>query len=157
MSDILADRRSQLGSLLTNTEAVTTMLRTQRANIGALVLQGRSVLREIATRRAAVQQLFDSATTLVDRAKTILDDEPAIDQMIKDFNEFMRMTADHDELLTSFLQSAPVAVRNFANVTGSGNAADVFLPAGIFVDSWMCALSGRAQQFNLVEYFKDCQ
>ena len=41
--------------------------------------------------------------------------------------------------------------------TGSGNAADVFLPAGIFVDSWMCALSGRARQFNLVEYFKDCQ
>src|SRR5690625_1949432 len=157
MSDILADRRSQLGTLLTNTEAVTTMLRTQRANIGALVMQGRSVLREIATRRAAVQQLFASATTLVDRANAILDDEPAIDQMINDFHEFMRMTAEHDELLTSFLQSAPVALRNFANVTGSGNAADVFLPAGIFVDSWMCALSGRARQFNLVEYFKDCQ
>jgi hypothetical protein len=50
-----------------------------------------------------------------------------------------------------------VALRNFANATGSGNAADVFLPAGIFVDSWMCALSGRARQFNLVEYFKDCE
>ncbi len=157
MSDILADRRGQLGTLLTNTDAVTTMLRDQRASIGALVMQGRTVLREIATRRAAVQQLFASATTLVDRAKGILDDEPAVDQMIKDFHEFMRMTNDHDELLTSFLQSAPVAVRNFANLTGSGNAADVFLPAGIFVDSWMCALSGRARQFNLVEYFKDCQ
>lgn len=157
MSDILADRRSQLGTLLTNTEAVTTMLRRQRANIGALVMQGRSVLREIATRRSAVQQLFGSATTLVDRAKAILNDEPAVDQMIGDFNEFMRMTAEHDELLISFLQSAPVALRNFANLTGSGNAADVFLPAGIFVDSWMCALSGRARQFNLVEYFKDCQ
>lgn len=157
MSNILADRREQLGSLLTNTETVTTMLRVQRANIGALVMQGRDVLREIATRRAAVHQLFASITTLVDRANVIIEDEPALNQMLTDAEEFMRMTADHDELLRSMLQSAPVGLRNFTNATGSGNAADVFLPAGIFVDSWMCALSGRARQFNLVEYFKDCE
>lgn len=157
MATIIADRRGQLGTLLTNTDTLTTMLRAQRADLGALVLQGRDVLRQIATRRAAVQQLFASATTLVDRAHGILNDEPAVNQMIVDFGEFMRMTADHDALLRSFLQSTPVALRNFANATGSGNAADVFLPAGIFVDSWMCALSGRAKQFNLVEYFKDCQ
>lgn len=157
MATIIADRREQLGALLTNTDTLTTMLRNQRADLGALVLQGRDVLREIATRRAAVQQLFASATSLVDRATTILGDEPAVNQMIVDFRDFMRMTADHDALLRSFLQSTPVALRNFANATGSGNAADVFLPAGIFVDSWMCALSGRARQFNLVEYFKDCQ
>lgn len=157
MADIIADRREQLGTLLTNTETLTTMLRDQRANLGALVLQGRDVLREIATRRAAVQQLFASATLLVDRAHGILGDEAAVNQMIRDFSEFMQMTAEHDALLRSFLQSTPVALRNFANATGSGNATDVFLPAGIFVDSWMCALSGRARQFNLVEYFKDCQ
>lgn len=157
MASIIADRREQLGTLLTNTDTLTTMLRNQRADLGALVLQGRDVLREIATRRAAVQQLFTSASTLVDRARTVLGDEPAVNQMIVDFGDFMRMTADHDALLRSFLQSTPVALRNFANATGNGNAADVFLPAGVFVDSWMCALSGRAKQFNLVEYFKDCQ
>ena len=51
----------------------------------------------------------------------------------------------------------PIAVRNVANVTGSGNALDLNVPAGPFVDSWMCALSGRAKQLNLVEYFKDCE
>lgn len=157
MADIIADRRGQLGTLLTNTETLTTMLRSQRANLGALVLQGRDVLREIATRRAAVQQLFASATTLVDRTSAIIGDEAAVNELIHDFGEFMQMTADHDALLRSFLQSTPVALRNFTNATGSGNAADVYLPAGIFVDSWMCALSGRAKQFNLVEYFKDCQ
>lgn len=157
MADIIADRRDQLGTLLTNTETLTTMLRNQRANLGALVLQGRDVLREIATRRAAVQQLFASATALVERTHGILQDEAAVNQMIRDFGEFMKMTADHDALLRSFLQSTPVALRNFTNATGSGNAADVFLPAGIFVDSWMCAISGRAKQFNLVEYFKDCR
>ncbi|PQM45137.1 hypothetical protein C1Y40_04702 [Mycobacterium talmoniae] len=157
MATILADRREQLGALLNTTDTFTTMLRNQRADLGVLVLQGRDVLREIATRRASVQRLFDSATTIVDRARTILNDEPAVNQMIVDFRDFMKMTADHDALLRSFLQSTPVALRNFANATGSGNAADVFLPAGIFVDSWMCAISGRAKQFNLVEYFKDCE
>ena len=157
MADILADRHDQLGTLLTNTEILTTTLRNQRANLGALVLQGGDVLREIATRRAAMRQLFASATTLVDRTQGILAVEPALDKLLADFHEFMAMTAAHDPLLRSFLQSTPVALRNFANATGSGNAADVFLPAGIFVDSWMCAISGRARQFNLVEYFKDCQ
>ena len=157
MATIIADRREQLGTLLTTTDTFTTMLRNQRADLGALVLQGRDVLREIATRRASVERLFASATTIVNRARMILDDEPAVNQMMVDFREFMKMTADHDALLRSFLQSTPVALRNFANATGSGNAADVFLPAGIFVDSWMCAISGRATQFNLVEYFKDCE
>jgi hypothetical protein len=30
-------------------------------------------------------------------------------------------------------------------------------PNGILVDSWMCAISGRAKQFELAEYYKDCK
>jgi phospholipid/cholesterol/gamma-HCH transport system substrate-binding protein len=156
LATIVADRRDQLGSLLSNADTLTTMLHDQQADLGALVLQGRDLLREIATRRAAVQRLFASATTLVDRVKTILGDEPAINQLLADSREFARMMADHDALLRNVLQSMPVAVRNFANATGSGNAADANAPSGPFVDSWMCALSGRAKQLNLVEYFKDC-
>jgi hypothetical protein len=28
---------------------------------------------------------------------------------------------------------------------------------GIVVDSWMCAISGRAKQFGMIPYFKDCK
>ena len=28
---------------------------------------------------------------------------------------------------------------------------------GLAIDSWMCAISGRAKQFGMIEYFKDCQ
>ena len=157
LAGIIADRRGQLGTLLSNADTLTTMLRNQRADLGALVLQGRDLLREIATRRAAVQRLFASATALVDRAKTILGDEPAINQLLADSREFSAMMADHDALLRNILQSMPIAARNLANVTGSGNAIDLNVPAGPFIDSWMCALSGRAKQFNLVEYFKDCE
>lgn len=157
LAGIIADRRDQLGTLLSNADTLTTMLRNQKADLGALVLQGRDLLSEIATRRAAVQRLFASATTLIDRAKTILGDEPAINQLIANSQEFSAMMADHDALLRNVLQSMPIAARNLANITGSGNAIDLNVPAGPFIDSWMCALSGRAKQFNLVEYFKDCE
>jgi phospholipid/cholesterol/gamma-HCH transport system substrate-binding protein len=157
LATVISDRRDQLGNLLSNADTLTTMLRDQKADLGTLVLQGRDLLREIATRRAAVHRLFASATMLVDRAKAILHDEPAINQLLADSREFTRMMADHDALLRNILQSMPIAVRNVANVTGSGNALDLNVPAGPFVDSWMCALSGRAKQLNLVEYFKDCE
>ncbi|MEZ0365257.1 MCE family protein [Mycobacterium sp. pUA109] len=157
LATIMSDRRGQLGSLLANADALTTMLRDQKADLGSLVLQGRDLLSEIATRRAAVQHLFANAATLVDRAKTILGDEPAIDQLLANAQEFTQLMADHDALIRNILQTLPITVRNLANATGSGNAVDGNLPAGVFIDSWMCALSGRAKQFNLVEYFKDCE
>ncbi|QLL06499.1 MCE family protein [Mycobacterium vicinigordonae] len=157
LATVISDRRGQLSTLLANADVLTRMLRDQKADLGALVLQGRDLLAEIATRRAAVQRLFASASQLVDRARTILGDEPAINQLMANTQEFSRMMVDHDALLRNVMQSMPLAVRNFANISGSGNAIDVNAAAGPFVDSWMCALSGRAKQLNLVEYFKDCE
>jgi virulence factor Mce-like protein len=156
LASIMADRRDQLGTLLSNADTLTTMLRHQQADLGALVLQGRDLLGEIVTRRAAVQQLFASTTTLVGRINTILADEPALNQLLANAREFTRMLADHDALLRNILQTTPIALRNLANATGSGNALDATVPAGPLVDSWMCAISGRAKQFNLVEYLEDC-
>ena len=157
LSAIIAARRDQLGTLLTNTDSVGSLLHDQQADLGALVVQGNQILGEITARRARVQRLFEGATLLVDRAHTILRDEPELDALISNLHEFARMMADHDALVRNILQTAPITVRNLANATGSGNAIDVNIPAGLLVDSWMCALSGRARQFNLVEYFKDCQ
>lgn len=156
LADIMADRRGQLATLLSNADTLTTMLRNQKADLGALVLQGRDLMAEITARRTAVHRLFASATTLVDRAHTILADEPELDRLLTDMAQFSAMMSDHDALLRNILQTMPVAVRNLANATGSGNALDISASAGPLVDSWMCAISGRARQFNLVEYFKDC-
>lgn len=157
LANIIADRRDQLGTLLSSADTLTSMLLQQKADLGVLVLQGRDLLREIATRRAAVQRLFAGATTLVSRANTVLADEPALNQLLNNADEFTKMLADHDPLLRNILQTMPITTRNFANASGTGNALDLNVPNGIFVDSWMCAISGRARQFNLVEYFKDCE
>jgi phospholipid/cholesterol/gamma-HCH transport system substrate-binding protein len=157
LSGVIASRRDQLGTLITNTDTVAKLLHQQKADLGALVLQGNQILSEITTRRAAMQRLFDGVSMLVDRAKSILVNEPQLDALITNMHEFAKMLADHDALVRSILQVAPVTARNFGNMLGSGNAADINLPAGLMVDSWVCAISGRARQFNLVEYFKDCK
>ncbi|MUL67458.1 mammalian cell entry protein [Mycobacterium sp. CBMA 234] len=157
LSAIIAARRDQLGTLLTNTDTVASLLQQQNADLGTLVMQGNQILGEIAARRASMQRLFDGANLLVDRAHTILRDEPQLDALITNVHDFARMMGDHDALVRDILQTAPITVRNLANATGSGNAIDLNVPAGLLVDSWMCALSGRARQFNLVEYFKDCK
>lgn len=156
LATIMAGRREQLGTLLSHADTLTRMLRDQQADLGSLVLQGRDLLGEITTRRAAVQRLFASVTTLVARIKTILDDEPELNKLLGNVEDFTHMMADHDALVRNILQMMPVTMRNFANSTGSSNSFSANLPSP-FIDSWMCAISGRAKQFDLTEYYKDCE
>ncbi|WP_331210021.1 MlaD family protein [Mycobacterium avium] len=156
LADIVAARRHQIGSLLKNVDTITAMIRDQKANLGALVIQGRDLLSEITTRSAAVHRLLDSATALITLIKGILNDEPSIDAMLANLQKFSGNVAKNDTLLRAFLQSAPIAFRNMTNVSGSGTALDVNLPAGVLVDSWMCAISQRGKQFNLAQYFTNC-
>ena len=67
------------------------------------------------------------------------------------------MLGQHDDMLRSVLQSGPIALRGLANASGTGNAVDLHVSNGLLVDSWMCAISGRAQQFGLIQYFQDCK
>jgi phospholipid/cholesterol/gamma-HCH transport system substrate-binding protein len=157
LATIISGRRDQIGSLLRSVDTVTAMVRDQQANLGSLVVQGRDLLGEIVSRRAAVQRLFTSATALVNTIKTILNDQPAINELLANMRDFSRMIGEKDALLRNVLQILPVALRNVTNASGSGTAIDVNVPAGALVDSWMCALSARAKQFNLTPYFTDCK
>lgn len=156
LADIVASRRDQLGSLLKNVDAVTALVRDQRASLGALVLQGRDLLAELATRSAALHRLLDSSTAMINTISAIMDDSPAIDSMLAGMQNLTKMVADHDATLRSLFQVMPVAFRNVANAGGSGPALDINLPAGVLIDSWMCAISQRAKQFDLAQYFTNC-
>lgn len=157
LSDILAERHDQLRTLLANTDTVTAMIRDQRANLGSLVLQGRDLLGELTSRRETVAGLFASSTTLVDTLKRVFDDNPALNDLLASMRDLSDMIARNDALLRNTMQALPIPFRNVANAFGSGVGGDLTLPNGILIDSWMCALSERATQFNLVEYFRDCQ
>lgn len=158
LSTIIADRRDQLGSLLKTTELVSTTLRRQQAAVGQLVTQGNDLVGEFVARRASFRALMASLTNLVETLSGIvIDDRPELENLLVNLRELSDMLGQHDDLLRSTLQAGPVALRGLTNATGTGNAVDLNVSNGLLIDSWMCAISGRAEQFGMIEYFQDCK
>ena len=158
LSTILADRREQLGSLLKSTEVVSNTLRRQQANIASMVRQGNDLVGEFVMRREAFHAMMNAITNLVQTLSDIvIKDRPELEALLVNVRELSDMLGKHDDLLRSTLQSGPLALRGLANATGSGNAVDFNAANGLLVDSWMCAISGRAEQFGLIQYLKDCK
>lgn len=158
LSEIIAQRRDQLGSLLKTTETVTNTLRRQQSTIGSLVRQGNSLVGEFVARRDTFHAMMAALTNLVETLSGIvIDDRPELEELLRNVHELSGMLAHHDDLLRSTLQSGPIALRGLANASGTGNAVGFNAPNGLLVDSWMCAISERAEQFNMLPYFQDCK
>ncbi len=158
LSTVMADRREQFGSMLKTMDMVTTTLRRQQTNIGSMVRQGNELLGEFVARRAAFHAMMQSLTDLVNVLDdTIINDRPQVDALLANMNTLTGLMAKNDGMLRGILESAPIALRGIANASGTGNALDTNFTSGILVDSWMCAISGRAKQFEMIEYYKDCK
>ncbi|MGV9802317.1 MlaD family protein [Mycobacterium sp. NPDC003449] len=158
LATIVAGRRDQLGSLLKTTELISNTLRHQQSTIGNLVNQGNSLVGEFVARQDSFRTLMATLTNLVQTLSGIvIDDRPQLEALLTDLRQLSDMLGQHDDLLRSILQSGPVALRGLANASGSGNAVDLTVPNGLLIDSWMCAISGRAKQFGMIQYFQDCK
>ncbi|WP_040795887.1 MCE family protein [Nocardia higoensis] len=158
LASIVGGRRDELGSLLTSSRELTSVVRAQQDGIGAVMTQGRDLLEQIVARRAAIQQLLIDTTELVDQLHTIVvDDRPQLETMLAGLDGLLASLGRHDDLLRNILEIMPVPVRNFTNVTGTANEIDFTAPAGVLMDSWMCALSGRAREAALPPYLQDCE
>jgi virulence factor Mce-like protein len=158
LSSIIADRRDQLGTLLKNTQQVANTLYSQQAGLGDLTDQARDLIGAFVARQDAFHAMLRALTSLVDSlAKIVVNDRPMLDDMLTNLRELTNMVGQHDDLLRNVLQVAPVVVRESANATGYGPLVEFNLPNGLAIDSWMCAISGRAKQFGMIPYFKDCK
>ncbi len=158
LSSIIAVRRDQLGSLLQSTQQVTNTLRRQQANVGNLINQAQDLLGQFVARRAIFHAMMRSLTSLVDTmSQLVVNDRSGLDALINDMRDFTGLMAKHDDLLASMLQISPIFFREAANLTGDGNAINFNAPNVPAIDSWMCAISGRAKQFGMIQYFKDCK
>ncbi|PKV82132.1 MCE family protein [Nocardia fluminea] len=158
LSALLGSRRNELGALLTGVQQLTTVVNGQQGDLAAIVGQGRDLVTEILARRGALQTLMDSTRRLADQVRVlVVEDRPKIDELLRGFDGLLGSLARHDDLLRNILQILPVPIRNFANASGTGNEVDFTAPAGPLIDSWMCALSGRADQVALAPYFQDCK
>ena len=129
-----------------------------RERLGLLVNQSREVLGDLAARKELVVRLINATTTLVNQLRPVLvDDRARIDELMNNLDGMLSAVGRNDALLRSDLQLMPVVVRNFANATGNGNEFDFTSTGGTMIDSFVCAISGRAKQFNLPPYFGDCK
>jgi len=158
LSTIIAQRRDQLGELLKTTELISNTLYRQKSTIGSLMNQSNSLLAEFVARRATFHAMMDALTNLVQTLSGIvIDDRPELEKLVEDLRQLSSLLSKNDGMLRSILQTAPIALRNIANMTGTGNANDFNSSSGLLVDSWMCAISGRAKQFGMIQYFQDCK
>ncbi|GAB07006.1 MCE family protein [Gordonia amarae] len=158
LSTILADRRSQIGGLLTSTQQLTTVVRDQQKNLGELVTSGDSLLRALLQRQYTITRLLNATTEVVGKLKTlVVDDNSGLQALITNLNGLLTTLQRNDALMRNTLEILPVPLRNFTNTTGTGNEVDFSSVAGPFIDSWMCAVSEKAELVNLPKYFKDCQ
>jgi ABC-type transporter Mla subunit MlaD len=158
LSTVMAQRRDQFGSMLTTMDIVTSTLRRQQTSIGAMVNEGNQLLGEFVMRQAAFHELLQALTDLVNLLDdTVVTNRAQVESLLANMNTLTGLADKHQAMLRSILQSAPVALRGLANATGTGNALETNFPNGILVDSWMCAISGRAKQFGMIQYYKDCK
>ena len=158
LSDLVAGRREQIGSLLTSTSKLTTVIRSQQQDLGVLVTQGGELLSEIVSRRNSVETLLSATTSLMHTLAPIaVDDQPQIRSLMDNLDQIAGMLAHHDDLLRNILQVLPVPWRSWANMSGTGPEIDVTVSSGAFVDGFMCALAGRLPGVDLPPYSKECQ
>jgi len=158
LAALLGDRRGELGSLLANVRELTTVLHDQQADLAAIATVGRDLLRDIVARRDAITALTSAVTGLVEQVRTIVvDDRAEVDELVRGLEGLLGSLARHQDLLRSILEILPIPVRNLTNASGTGNDVDFTAPAGVLVDSWMCALSSRADAVNLPEYLGECR
>jgi virulence factor Mce-like protein len=158
LSAIIADRRDQLGTLLKSSQRVANTLRAQQTNLGQLIDQGQDLVGEFVVHRAAFHALLAALTTLTaDLDKIVVNDRPQLDEMLATVHALTDMLGRHDDLFRSLLQTLPLPLRGLTNATAYGPIVEMDLTNSFAVDSWMCAISGRAKQFGMIQYFKDCK
>ena len=158
LSSVIAERRDQLGVLFESTQRLADVLHNQQSRMGVLVDRGQDLLGEFVARQATFHALLAALTSLTDNlGEIVVNDRPVLEDMLKNLRQLSDMLGQHDDLVSNLLQIAPVTLRGLTNAMGYGPALEFFLPNGLAVDSWMCAISGRAEQFNMIEYYKDCK
>ncbi|WP_209899269.1 MCE family protein [Nocardia goodfellowii] len=158
LSGVIADRRDQIGTLLTSTAQLTTVVQNQRTSLDVLFTQGGELLRAVQAKRQAITQILTATRNLVNTLQPLaVNDQQEIQSLMSNLNQITGMLARHDDLFRNILQILPVTWRNWANLAGSGPEMEANATSGAFIDAFMCAVVARDPQVNLPPYSEDCK
>jgi phospholipid/cholesterol/gamma-HCH transport system substrate-binding protein len=144
LSEAVQSRSDQTGQLLAAARGVTSQLSASSADIVALMRQANLVIGEITQRRDAIHTLLVETTTLAANLGGVIDETrndmaPAFRQL----NAVLHTLREEDSNLKDVLAKIAPTVRYFANATGNGAWADLWLkdPA-LPPDDLSCKLGG---------------
>jgi phospholipid/cholesterol/gamma-HCH transport system substrate-binding protein len=144
LSEAVQRRSDQTGALLAAARSVTGQLAASSTDIVGLMRQANLVIGEITTRRDAIHRLLVETTTLAGNLAAIVDQTredmaPALRQL----NSVLKTLRDEDATLKDVVARIAPTVRYFANATGNGAWADLWLkdPA-LPPDDLSCRLGG---------------
>lgn len=144
LSEAVQSRSDQTGALLAAARGVTSQLSASSPDIVALMRQANLVIGEITQRRGAIHTLLVETTTLADNLAAVVDQTrqdmgPAFRQL----NAVLTTLRDEDATLKDVVEKIAPTVRYFANATGNGAWADLWLkdPA-LPPDDLSCRLGG---------------
>jgi phospholipid/cholesterol/gamma-HCH transport system substrate-binding protein len=144
LSEAVQSRSDQTGQLLAAARGITSQLSASSADIVALMRQANLVIGEITQRRDAIHTLLVETTTLATNLGGVIDETrddmaPAFRQL----NVVLQTLREQDSNLKDVLAKIAPTVRYFANATGNGAWADLWLkdPA-LPPDDLSCKLGG---------------
>ena len=128
LSEAVQSRSDQTGELLAAARGVTSQLSASSTDIVGLMRQANLVIEEITRRRDAIHTLLVETTTLATNLGGVVDETrrdmaPAFRQL----NAVLETLRDEDATLKDVLAKIAPTVRYFANATGNGNWADLWL------------------------------
>ncbi|MGY2875121.1 phospholipid/cholesterol/gamma-HCH transport system substrate-binding protein [Marmoricola sp. URHA0025 HA25] len=128
LSEAVQSRSQQTGELLAAARGVTSQLSASSTDIVALMREANLVIGEITQRRDAIHTLLTETTTLAQNLGAVIDQTredmaPAFRQL----NAVLSTLHEEDATLKEVLGKIAPTVRYFANATGNGAWADLWL------------------------------
>ena len=128
LSEAVQSRSDQTGRLLAAARGVTSQLSASSADIVALMRQANLVIGEITRRRDAIDTLLVETTTLATNLGGVIDEtEKDMAPAFRQLNAVLKTLREEDQTLKDVLAKIAPTVRYFANATGNGAWADLWL------------------------------
>jgi phospholipid/cholesterol/gamma-HCH transport system substrate-binding protein len=149
-SQILADRESQLETLVSQGANLTGVLNQRSGELVALVGQGDLVLKVLNARRTAIQQLLATTTSLSQNLSEIIDSNRSqISTLLTNLQTVSAVLAKDSTSLADAIPVLSAFDRYAANASGSGPFVDSVIPTSLIPDN-IVAECGRQDLSNHV-------
>lgn len=140
LSEVIATRSDQAGTLLRSARSVTDQLSASSADIVGLMAQTNLVITEVTARRDAIHRLLTETTELSQALTAIVNSTKGeLAPALRDLDLVFDTLNAQDKQLQKVLDVMAPAVRYVANATGNGPYADLFIdPPALPADDVTC-------------------